>query len=101
MWNAGDEQTRAIWQIRPAGRTREWFLALDELQPSGRVDKNGMPSPLAMGVLLTHYRDVFQLAARPRSLVRGVLALLGAVGRLRGYGPRATAASDRSVNIEA
>lgn len=88
MWNPGDQPARAIWRTSPAGRTHEWFVALDELQRSGRVDRKGMPGPLAMGVLLTHYRDVFQLAARPRPLVRAALALLGALGRLRGYRPR-------------
>jgi hypothetical protein len=44
-----------------------------------------MPGPLAFGVLLTEYRDVFQLAAGPRPVVRGGLAFLGAIGRLRGY----------------
>jgi quercetin dioxygenase-like cupin family protein len=87
MWNAGAEPARALWRTSPAGRTHEWFAALDGLQRSGRVGKNGMPGPLAMGALLTQYRDVFQLAARPRALVRGVLALLGAVGRMRGYRP--------------
>jgi hypothetical protein len=40
-----------------------------------------------MGVLLTHYRDVFRLAARPRPVVRAALAALGTMGRLRGYRP--------------
>jgi hypothetical protein len=39
-------------------------------------------------VMLTEYRDVFRLAARPRPLVRGALALLGVIGRLRGYRPK-------------
>src|SRR5688572_3854566 len=31
MWNAGDEEARALWQTRPAGRTREWFETIDSL----------------------------------------------------------------------
>jgi len=85
MWNPSDEPARAIWQTKPRGRTEHWFQALDRLQRSGRVDKNGMPGPLAMGVLLTHYRDVFRLAARPQAGVRAALTALGALGRLRGY----------------
>jgi quercetin dioxygenase-like cupin family protein len=65
MWNPAGQPARASWRTSPPGRTHEWFAAPDELQRSGRVDKKGMPGPLAMGVLLTHYRDVFQLAARP------------------------------------
>jgi hypothetical protein len=44
-----------------------------------------MPSPLAFGVYLTEYRDVFRLAARPRFLIRGAMAALGVIGRRRGY----------------
>jgi quercetin dioxygenase-like cupin family protein len=86
MWNAGDGDARARWITSPAGRTLEWFRALDGLQRSGRVRKDGMPGALAMGVLLTEYRDVMRLAAAPRPLVRVALALLGRVGRMRGYG---------------
>ena len=45
-----------------------------------------MPGPLAYGVFLTEYRDVFRLAA-PDLLTRPVLGILGAIGRLRGYKP--------------
>jgi mannose-6-phosphate isomerase-like protein (cupin superfamily) len=86
MWNPGDEPARAIWQTRPAKRTREWFGELDAAQRAGATDRNGMPGPLLMGVLLTRYSDVFRLAARPRSLVRAALAVLSVAGRLRGYG---------------
>jgi quercetin dioxygenase-like cupin family protein len=87
MWNPADEPARAIWQTSPGGRTHQWFLALDAFQRSGRLDGNAMPGPLAMGVLLTHYRDVFRLAARPRVPVRAALAALAVLGRLRGYRP--------------
>lgn len=93
MWNPSHEPARAIWQTRPRGRTEDWFRALDRLQRSGRVDKDGMPGPLAMGVLLTHYRDVFRLSAGPQALVRAVLAALGALGRLRGYRASGTVAT--------
>jgi quercetin dioxygenase-like cupin family protein len=87
MWNPGDETARVSWRTSPAGRTEEWFRALDSLQRSGRVGKNGMPRPLAFAVYLTEYRDVFRLAARPRPLVQGLLGVLAPVGRLRGYSP--------------
>jgi mannose-6-phosphate isomerase-like protein (cupin superfamily) len=93
MWNPGAEPARARWVTRPAGRTERWFRELGDLQASGRVDSNGMPSPLAFGVLLTEYRDVFRLAG-PEPLLRGAFWLLGVVGRARGY--RAGAAGARS-----
>jgi hypothetical protein len=35
--------------------------------------------------MLTEYRDVFRLAAKPELPLRLVLALLSRIGRLRGY----------------
>ena len=85
LWNPGDEEARAIWQTRPPGRTLDWFAQLDALQREGRVGKDGMPGPLAFGVYLTEYRDVFRLAVAPDPLVRPLLAGLAVAGRLRGY----------------
>ncbi len=87
MWNPGGEQARVVWRTRPRGRTEQWFTALDALQRQGRVGRDGMPGPLAFGAMLTEYRDVFRLAVGPDPVVRGALALLGVVGRARGYRP--------------
>ena len=87
MWNPHDAPARVRWRTRPAGRTERWFRAIDRLHREGRVGRNGMPGPLAFGVLLTEYDDTFRLDAKPQFLVRGVLRGLGAIGRLRGYSP--------------
>lgn len=92
MWNPGREPARAIWRTSPAGRTAHWFADLAALRRSGRVGRNGMPGPLAFGVYLTEYSDVIRLAG-PQPLVRGALAALGALGRLRGYRLPGTAMS--------
>ena len=84
MWNDGNEPARALWRTSPAGRTREWFRAVSDLRRSGRVGSDGMPGPLAFGVLLTEYRDVFRLAG-PQPVLLPALRVLGTVGRLRGY----------------
>jgi len=84
MWNAGAEPARVLWRTSPAGRTLEWFEALDALQREGRVMKSGIPSPLAMSVLLTEYRDVFRLAG-PDPVLRTAFAALAPLGRMRGY----------------
>jgi quercetin dioxygenase-like cupin family protein len=87
MWNAGDAPVRATWITSPAGRTADWFAAIDELRGSGRVGRNGMPGPLAFGAYLTEYRDVFRLAG-PQPLLIPLLAGMGVLGRLKGYRPR-------------
>ena len=86
MWNAAEVPARAVWRTAPAGRTYEWFAALDGLLRSDRVGRNGMPSPLAFGAYLTEYSDVIRLAG-PQPLVGGALRLLGEIGRRRGYRP--------------
>lgn len=86
MWNASGEPARALWRTCPAGRTASWFADLHALRQSGRVGRNGMPGPLALGAYLTEYRDVIRPAG-PQPIVGGALRLLGAAGRLRGYRP--------------
>lgn len=84
LWNSSDEAARAIWRTSPAGRTEQWFRAIDALHREGRTGRDGQPGPLAFGVLLSEYRDVFRLAG-PDLLLRPALATLGALGRARGY----------------
>jgi quercetin dioxygenase-like cupin family protein len=84
LWNSGTEPARALWQTSPAGRTEQWFRAIDALHREGRVNRDGMPGPLAFGVLLSEYDDVFRLAG-PGLVLRPVVGLLGMIGRARGY----------------
>ena len=84
MWNPSDDLTRAIWQTRPAGRTLDWWKAIDDLgrrHPPGRA---GIPSPTRLAALLDEYDDVMRLAAGPKPLVGAVLSGLAAVGRRQG-----------------
>ena len=86
IWNAEAEPARVLWRTAPGGRTAQWFRAIDRLHREGRVGGDGMPGPLAFGVLLSEYRDVFRLAG-PDWLLRPVLAALAVAGRARGYAP--------------
>jgi mannose-6-phosphate isomerase-like protein (cupin superfamily) len=86
MWNPGSEPTRARWETAPAGRTEQWFRAIDALHREGRVGRNGMPGVLAFAVFLSEYRDVFRLAG-PDPLLRPAFAALAVLGRARGYSP--------------
>ena len=84
MWNSGGGETGALWRTSPAGRTFEWFEALDDLirrHPPGRA---GISSPTRLAALLSEYDDVIRLSAGPRVLVGPVLAGLAAVGRRQG-----------------
>ena len=84
MWNPSAEPAPVRWTTSPALRTERWFRDVDALHREGKVGRNGMPGPLAFGVMLSEYRDVFRLAA-PDWLLRPALAGLAAIGRARGY----------------
>jgi mannose-6-phosphate isomerase-like protein (cupin superfamily) len=87
MWNPGEAPARVSWRTAPAGRTEQWFRAIDRLHRQGRVGRNGMPGPLAFAALLTEFDDTFRLVAGPDRLVRGALRALAPLGRARGYLP--------------
>jgi quercetin dioxygenase-like cupin family protein len=88
VWNDGDEEARAVWRTLPALRTLDLFTSVDGLYRDGRIERDKMPGLLVWATLLTEYRDVVRLAAKPAALVRGVFAALAGLGRLRGYGAR-------------
>ena len=77
FWNAGEQPARATWTTTPAGRTLQWFEAIDALRREGRT------GPTTFAALLEEYDDVFQLAVGPKPLVRGAVSALARVGRLR------------------
>lgn len=84
VWNPHSEQVRVTWTTEPAGRTEQWFRAVDALIRKAGEGKT--PSALAFAVLLNEYRDCFRLAIGPDALVGPAIAGLGAVGRMRGHG---------------
>jgi hypothetical protein len=71
----------AVWQTRPAGRTEEWFGAVDAL-----IEREGgerLPGPTTFAPLLAEYDDVLRLSAGPDFVTRPLIKVLGAVGRGR------------------
>jgi mannose-6-phosphate isomerase-like protein (cupin superfamily) len=80
FWNAGSAPARATWETRPAGRTEEWWTAVDGL---GAAD--GRPGLLSLAPLVHEYRDVFRLSG-PQPVVGPAIGALGLVGRVLGRG---------------
>ena len=87
MWNPAVREATVAWHTTPAGRTEQWFRAIDRLHREERVGRDGEPGPLAFAALLTEFDDVFRLAVGPERLVQGVLRAGAPVGRARGYLP--------------
>ncbi len=79
FWNPSPAPARVRWETRPAGRTLEWWQALDA---AGRAAGGGRPDPRTLVGLLAEYDDVFRLAVPAAPLVRVALRLLAPlVGR--------------------
>jgi quercetin dioxygenase-like cupin family protein len=81
MWNSSAGPTRAVWRTSPAGRTLEWFTALDGLNRRHPPGRAGISSPTRLAALLSEYDDVIRLSAGPKPIVGAVLSGLAAVGR--------------------
>jgi quercetin dioxygenase-like cupin family protein len=60
MSNDGAEPARVRWTTTPAGRTLDWFRALEATQK--RVEGSKLKRALAFPPLLYKYRDTFRLA---------------------------------------
>lgn len=84
MWNPDPTPARVRWRTTPGGRTEQWFRAVDALNRSERVGKNGMPSAVAFAVLLREFDDTVRLAG-PAPLLGPALAAMALIGRARGY----------------
>jgi hypothetical protein len=76
MWNPGGETATALWRTRPAGRTAEWFAAIDRLTAGG-TRKSPLP---ALAKAVTQYSDVSVLAVGPKPTRPALQLALRAVG---------------------
>jgi mannose-6-phosphate isomerase-like protein (cupin superfamily) len=91
MWNSGGSVTRATWRVSPALRTEQFFAAVQEMRAAGAAGKGGMITMPAAGMIFRAFPDEFRLVM-PELARRPAIALLAAIGRLRGY-PRVQAAA--------
>jgi mannose-6-phosphate isomerase-like protein (cupin superfamily) len=82
IWNPSDAPARVSWLTTPAGRTEQWFRAVDALN---REAAPKTPSALGFAVALNEYRDTFRLVVGPHLIVLPAISVLARVGRLRGH----------------
>jgi hypothetical protein len=82
MWNPSEASARVRWTTTPAGRTEQWFRAVDALV---RESEPKEPSVLGFAVLLSEFDDTFRLAVAPHLLMAPAMKGLSAIGRLRGH----------------
>lgn len=75
FWNEADTSAHYIHEFRPALRMRELFEVLFRLSNEEKLDESGMPSPLALAVLVPS----FSREIRPRTASWPLIRLM-AVG---------------------
>ena len=84
MWNSGGSTTRATWQVRPSLRTEQFFAAVHQMRAAGAAGKGGMVTLPAAAMIFQAFPDEFRLVM-PEPARRPIIALLAAIGHLRGY----------------
>jgi quercetin dioxygenase-like cupin family protein len=82
QWNPTAQETRAIEEIRPAGKAHNFFRVLFALAREGKTNSKGVPKPLIGAAFASEFKDFI----RPKSpWLRFLFGLLGPVSILLGY----------------
>jgi quercetin dioxygenase-like cupin family protein len=92
-WNAGEDETRVLIELRPALEMEAVFEVLAVLAREGKLNEQGFPSPLRGAVLSRRFRDEIAPAHDPRipfdwlplPVLNALLVVLALVGRVLGY----------------
>ena len=81
MWNPGASPARVLWRTSPAGRTEQWFRAVDGLNRRAEAAGRKGAGTLDFAPLLTEFDDVIRLAG-PQPVLRPALRGMALVSRL-------------------
>ena len=81
MWNPVAEQARVSWRTSPAGRTEQWFRAVDAANRRAVEEGRDRAGTLDFAPLLAEFEDVIRLAG-PQPVVRPALRGMALVSRL-------------------
>jgi len=85
-WNAGEEETHVLLEVRPALKTETLLESLFGLAQDGKVNpKSGLPNLLRMAVMLRGFEEEVYLARPPLLVQRMLFGALAPVARLLGY----------------
>lgn len=84
--NAGQAELRFITDVRPPGDLQTYWETVFGLAADGKVDDKGMPNLLQLAVVAP-LADSYD-PRMPTAVTKGLVAILGAIGRLLGYKAR-------------
>jgi uncharacterized cupin superfamily protein len=81
-----EEKARFLFELRPALNTEILLETLYGLATDGNTDRNGLPKPLQLAVILNGLnKGEIYLATPPIAVQKALFALLAPVGKLVGY----------------
>ena len=92
FWNAGDGEMRFITDVRPPGELQTYWETVFGLATEGKVDANGLPNLLQLGVVAPLADSYDPRLTRVGS--KALVAVLGQLGHLLGYKARYPQYSD-------
>jgi mannose-6-phosphate isomerase-like protein (cupin superfamily) len=95
----GSEDAHSIQSFRPALNTADFFETYFELARRGKLDKRGIPKPLALATMLTAFGDTVRPVNPPWPVLRLLATVLGPIARARGYHGGLRARSQRNHNL--
>jgi quercetin dioxygenase-like cupin family protein len=85
-WNAGDDDASVLVELSPPVPRFEAMIAtLFGLANAGRTNAKGLPNPLQLALVAQEFADVIQFTKPPVRVQKPLFAVLGTLGRLRGY----------------
>ena len=85
FWNEGPEEAHSTQSFRPALRTAAFFETYFGLAAGGELDDKGMPGLLQLAVMIPEFGDEMRATKPPWPVQRTLAAVLGPIGRRRGY----------------
>lgn len=85
--NTSGQPAHVVVRLTPALHIEDYFARFCAIATAGRSASSGLPrNPLELGVLFDAYREEFALSpSLVHRLASPVIALLGVLGRRRGY----------------
>lgn len=85
-WNAGAGEAGVLVELSPPEPRFEAMIAtLFGLANAGKTNAKGLPDPFQLALIAREFADVIRFTKPPAPVQSVLFAILGAVGRLRGY----------------
>ena len=84
-WNDGEDELHLRVQFRPALDSETFLENVWGLAKDGKANKDGIPKPLQMAVLLRAHPDEFYPANVPVGVLKAIAAAAAPIARVLGY----------------